>query len=198
MLTKIVDALRPLPPAQIVWAADDHERERLRQSHGDHIRRNKLAETDAGIEAACGKIDHLLACGDLHLDLGIGLAEAGDDRLEDQRDDRAGNGEAEQPGRSLPKIARGFAGCDELLEGGFARDRNRSPASVSPTLRVVRANSAAPMRASSVRTAWLTADGVTPSSAAARRKLRCWATASAASTPSSALCLTVKFCFIAC
>src|SRR5919199_656190 len=40
------------------------------------------------------------------------------------------------------------------------------------------------------------ADGVTPSSAAARRKLRCWATLRNASTPSSAPCLTVKFRFI--
>src|SRR5260370_1709994 len=57
--------------------------------------------------------------------------------------------------------------------------------------------SAAPMRASRARTAWLIADGVTPSSAAARRKLRCWATLRNASTPSSAPFLTVKFCFIA-
>src|SRR6266481_5518750 len=57
--------------------------------------------------------------------------------------------------------------------------------------------SAAPTRASRVRTAWLIADGVTPSSAAALRKLRCWATLRNASTPSSAPCLIVKFCFIA-
>ncbi|MHC2465470.1 hypothetical protein ACVIHD_004482 [Bradyrhizobium embrapense] len=59
-------------------------------------------------------------------------------------------------------------------------------------------NSRAPTRASSARTAWLIADGVTPSSVAARRKLRCAATLRNASTPSSAPCLTVKFCFMAC
>jgi hypothetical protein len=80
-------------------------------------------------------------------------------------------------------------------KAGFARDRKGSPASVRPTLRVVRMNSAAPTRASSGRTAWLIADGVTPSSAAPRRKLRCCATFRNASTPSSASCLTVKFCF---
>ena len=48
------------------------------------------------------------------------------------------------------------------------------------------------------RTAWLIADGVTPSSAAALRKLRCRATLRNASTPSSALCLIVKFRFITC
>src|SRR5919109_4531877 len=74
---------------------------------------------------------------------------------------------------------------------------NRSPASVRPTLRVVRMKSAAPTRASNARTAWLIADGVTPSSAAALRKLRCWATLRNASTPSRAPCLTVKFCFMA-
>jgi len=38
-------------------------------------------------------------------------------------------------------------------KAGFARDKKRSPASVRPTLRVVRMNSAAPTRASSARTA---------------------------------------------
>jgi hypothetical protein len=58
-------------------------------------------------------------------------------------------------------------------------------------------NSAAPMRFSSARTAWLTADGVMPSFAAALRKLRRWATLKKASTPSSAPYRTVKFCFMA-
>src|SRR5580704_14105946 len=44
---------------------------------------------------------------------------------------------------------------------------------------------------------YLLAEGVTPSCAAARRKLRCWATLRNASTPSRAPCLTVKFCFMA-
>src|ERR1700692_4119278 len=57
--------------------------------------------------------------------------------------------------------------------------------------------SAAPTRASSARTVWLIADGVTPSSAAARRKLRCRATLRNASTPSSAFCLIEKVCFMA-
>src|SRR6516225_9853274 len=39
---------------------------------------------------------------------------------------------------------------------GCARCRKRSPASVKPTLRVVRVNRAIPTRASSARTAWLT------------------------------------------
>ena len=41
------------------------------------------------------------------------------------------------------------------------------------------------------------AEGVTASSPAARRKLRCCATLRNASTPSSAPCRTVKFCFMA-
>ena len=80
---------------------------------------------------------------------------------------------------------------------GSRRATNRAPSSVRPTLRVVRMKSAVPMRASSARTAWLIADGVTPSSAAALRKLRCRATVKNASTPSNAPCLTVKFCFMA-
>src|SRR5205085_996916 len=137
------------------------------------------------------------ACRDLHLDLGIGLAEGCDQRLQQDRHHRPRHREAQQPGRSLPKIARNLARSDSSSNAGFARERNRSPASVRPTLRVVRMNSTAPTRVSRVRTAWLIADGVTPSSAAALRKLRCSATLRNASTPSSAPCLTVKFCFIA-
>ena len=47
---------------------------------------------------------------------------------------------------------------------------SRSPASVSETLRVVRARSRTPNRASSLPTAWLTADCEAPSFAAARVK----------------------------
>lgn len=44
------------------------------------------------------------------------------------------------------------------------------PASVGDTLRVVRVSSATPSCSSSCRTAWLTADGETPSSRAAALK----------------------------
>ena len=47
----------------------------------------------------------------------------------------------------------------------------RAPASVTETLRVVRVSSRTSMRASSARTEWLSADGDTPSCAAARVKL---------------------------
>jgi hypothetical protein len=53
---------------------------------------------------------------------------------------------------------------------------SRSPASVQATLRVVRVSSRRPMRASSPRTVWLSADCDTPSLAAARVKLRSRAT----------------------
>jgi hypothetical protein len=80
-----------------------------------------------GIEAFRGEVYQLLARGDLDLDLGIGLVERGDHRLEDQRDDRSGNSEAQEPRGTLPQVTRDFAGGE-----------NRSPASVRPTLRVVR------------------------------------------------------------
>lgn len=53
----------------------------------------------------------------------------------------------------------------------------RSPASVGETLRVVRVNSRMPSRVSSARMVWLSAEGDTPSCAAARVKLRSRATA---------------------
>jgi hypothetical protein len=55
----------------------------------------------------------LRARGDLHLDLGIGLLERRDHRLENQWDKRSGNGEAQEP--NGPQVTRGFAYSD-LLE----------------------------------------------------------------------------------
>jgi hypothetical protein len=83
-------------------------------------------------------------------------------------------------------LSRAKPAFEELVAASeAARDLGRRPAGLL-RLSVPRAI------ASSVRTAWLT-----PSAAAARRKLRCWATLRNTSTPSSAPCLTVKFCFIA-
>src|SRR5690348_1143329 len=90
------------------------------------------------------------------------------------------------PAGRCPRSRATALAATSSSKAGFARDRKRSPASVRPTLRVVRMKSAAPTRASSARTAWLIADGVTPSAAAAWRKLRRWATLRNASTPSSA------------
>ena len=78
------------------------------------------------------KVHHLFACGDFQFDLWIGLAERGDHRLQYQRDDRSGNGEAQEPGGALPQITRGLAGGDELLEGGL-RARNESFAGFGQT-----------------------------------------------------------------
>jgi hypothetical protein len=43
MLTQVVDALRRLPQAQIIGAANDRERKRWRQPHGNHIGGDELA-----------------------------------------------------------------------------------------------------------------------------------------------------------
>jgi hypothetical protein len=58
---------------------------------------------------------------------------------------------------------------------------SRSPASDGTTLRVVRVSSRSPSRSSSAQIVWLSADGETPICAAARVKLRSWATARKAS-----------------
>src|SRR6201991_927868 len=60
---------------------------------------------------------------------------------------------------------------------GPMRDTRRSPASVSATLRVVRLSNRTPRRSSIPRIVWLSAEGVTPRSLAARLKLSCFATA---------------------
>jgi hypothetical protein len=183
--------------AQIAGAADHSQRMRRRQAHRDHIGLDELAEPDAGVKPFGSDIDQIRACGDLHLDLGIGLAERRDERLQQVRHHRPRRGEPQQPGRPLPRSRATSLAATSSSNAGFARKRNRSPASVNPTLRVVRMKSVAPTRASRARTAWLIAEGVTPSSADALRKLRCCATLRNASTPSSAPCRTVKFCFIA-
>src|SRR6266446_4946152 len=60
---------------------------------------------------------------------------------------------------------------------GAALATKAAPASVSATLRVVRANSGTPNRSSTRRTAWLTAEGPMPSSEAAAAKFLRRATA---------------------
>ena len=78
-----------------------------------------MPQPDAGVESFCRNIDHLLAGGKLHLDLGIGFAEGCDQRLQQDRDNRARYGEAQQSGRPLTEPARNLAGSDKFLEGGL-------------------------------------------------------------------------------
>src|SRR5712664_3893088 len=119
MLTQIVDALGPSAPAQILGAADNHEGEGRCQPDRNHVGGDELAEPDAGVKSSGRDIDQFLTRGDLHLDLGIGLAEGCNQRLQQDRHYCPRHREAQQPGRSLPKIARNRARGDELLEGGL-------------------------------------------------------------------------------
>ena len=57
------------------------------------------------------------------------------------------------PAGRRPRSRASWLAAISSSKAGFARERNRSPASVSPTLRVVRMKRAAPTRASSARTA---------------------------------------------
>jgi hypothetical protein len=91
-----------------------------------------------------------------------------------------------KPAGRCPKFRAASPAARSSSKAGAARSKKRWPASVRPTLRVVRNRSATPTRDSRVRTAWLTAEGVTPSSLAAFRKLRRLAVARNASIPSSA------------
>ncbi len=83
--------------------------------------------------------------------------------------------------RSRPTVSPGCAATSARAAtscptDGPAPSTRRLPASVSETLRVVRARSTTRSCSSSCRTAWLTADLETPSSRAALLKLRCRAT----------------------
>src|SRR5262249_14312237 len=48
---------------------------RRRQPHRDDVGGDELARSDAGVKPVGRKVDQFLACRDLELDLGIGLAE---------------------------------------------------------------------------------------------------------------------------
>jgi hypothetical protein len=74
---------------------------------------------DAGVKSSGCDIDQIRACGDLHLDLGIGLAERRDQPLQQDRHHRPRHREAQQSGRPLPKVTRNLACSDQLLESGL-------------------------------------------------------------------------------
>ena len=71
------------------------------QPDRNHVGGDELAEPDAGIKPSGREVDQFLACGDLHLDLGIGLAEGCDQRLQQDRHHRPRHREAQQSGRPL-------------------------------------------------------------------------------------------------
>jgi len=119
MVTQIVRTLRPVAAGEVGRAADDDKAEWTRERHRDHVCGDELAEPDTGIEPLGREVDQLLAGGDLHLHLGIGLAEGGDQRLQQDRHDRAGYRKTEQSRRPLSELARDFAGRNKLLEGGL-------------------------------------------------------------------------------
>src|SRR5215468_8432395 len=119
MLAQIVDALRPLSTAQIIGAADDHEWERRRQPHCDHVGCDELAQPDASVKSFGRDVRQLRACGDLDLHLGISSAEGCEQRLQQDWQHRTRHREAQQSGRPLSELTRDRACGDELLEGGL-------------------------------------------------------------------------------
>jgi hypothetical protein len=90
-------------------------------------------------------------------------------------------------GGPLSKSARDLACGDAFLEGRLcARKELFAGFGQADTARCAYEQRCADVSLKRARTAWLIADGVTQSSAAALRKLRCRATLRNASTPSSA------------
>ena len=119
MLAQIVGTFGLAAAGEIGGAADDDEAKRRRQPHRDHVGGDELAHPDAGVKPARREVDQFFAGGDLHLDLGIGLAERCDQRLQHDRHHRARHRQAQQSGRPLPEITRDLARGDQLLEGGL-------------------------------------------------------------------------------
>ncbi|MNT46859.1 hypothetical protein D3C72_1835320 [compost metagenome] len=76
---------------------------------------------------------------------------------------------------------------------GAMASMSRWPASVGATLRVVRASRRTPSRSSSARSVWLSAEGVTPSFAAAFVKLWSRATARKACRSLTLACVITEF-----
>jgi hypothetical protein len=197
LLAQVIDAFGALAAAQVIGTANDDERKRRRQSHGNHVRGDDLAQADAGIKSFGAISIKCSFAASSTSTSGYAWTEGCNQRLQHDRHYRGRHREAQQSGWSLPEVTRHRACCDELLERGFCT-RQKAFAGFRQANAARRADEQRRAeRASSARTAWLIADGVTPSSAEARRKLRCCATLRNASTPSSAPCLTVKFCFIA-
>jgi len=71
-----------------------------------------LAQTDTGIKPFGREVDQLLACGDLHFNLGIGLAERCYQGLQQDGHHQARHREAQQSGWPLSEFTRDFAGSD--------------------------------------------------------------------------------------
>jgi hypothetical protein len=154
------------------------------KSHRDHVGGDEPAQPDAGVKPFGREVDQLLARGHLHLDLGVGLAEGCDKRLQQDRYDGTRHREAQPSGVALSEVTRDPACGDKLLEGGFCA-RQESFAGFGQADSARRADEE---RRPDARL----------KCAHRLRKLRCWATLRPASMPSSAPRRTVKFCFIAC
>jgi len=85
----------------------------------NHVCRDELAKSDAGVKSFCRDINQVLVRGDLHLDLGIRLAEGCNQRLQQDRHHRGRHCETQQSGRPLSEVTRNRASRNKLLEGGL-------------------------------------------------------------------------------
>ena len=162
------------------------------QRHGDHVLRQVLAEPDAGVEAAGHQVEQRVVAMQLDRDVRVRVEEVGQVRQHHdvgRRRDRFRRSSAGglvarlRPARRWRLASEAAPGCG-LARGSAARSRSgRRGASSVPA-------GARPARVSSVRTVCDSADGDTPSSAAARVKLPWCATrAKAAMAGSRSACI---------
>ena len=112
-----------------------------------HISRNDVINAEAGVESSRNDVQEPRIGDKIDAHFGIGLEEGEQDRFEDA----ARAPPIVQVSRNVP-LGSSLASAASVIamwssrSAGWARARNRSPAAVSATLRVVRAKSCTPSR----------------------------------------------------
>lgn len=119
MPAQIVGMFGVAAAGAIGGAADDDGAKRRRQPYRDHVGGDELAEPHARVKTSGREVDQLLARGELHLDIRIGLAERGDQRLQHDRHRGARHRQPQQSGRPLPEVTRDLACGNQFLERGL-------------------------------------------------------------------------------
>ena len=148
----------------------------------DHVLLDALSQPYSGVKAVLDDVAERGVQAEFELDVGIGLQHRPQLGPDHARQRMVGQRDPDEPeGLSRNAISAAISASISSIRGA-SDPCNRSPASVSATLTVVRVRSRMPIRASSPLIVWLSVDCAMPSFAAALVKLRSPATAETTST----------------
>ena len=173
--TEIAESITASRQRQIEWWS---------QSLGNHVRRNEVASSNSRIEPLRYDIDQAILSDQLKLNLWVHLTKFGQEPVGEKRQCGTWRVLRRRPVTSSAIVAAAASPAESISMPGRACERSLSPASVKLRPRVVLEISEAPMRCSSERITWLTADGVTPKWRDAARNPRSSATARNTTRPS--------------